>query len=187
VWRGAGGESIAADRLLKKLERYERQEAHMAKPIPDGYRTATPYLTIKGAAQAIEFYKRAFGAQEGGRMTGPDGKSVMHAEIKIGDSMLMLSDEFPQMGSRSPETLGGTTGAIFLYVPDVDSAFKRAVDAGARAIMPPTDMFWGDRFGKLVDPFGHEWAMATHKEDLTPEEIRKRGAAAMAAMSESCA
>jgi PhnB protein len=181
----AGSRGIDPRRpLVDKAELNERQEAHMAKPIPDGYRTATPYLTIKGAAQAIEFYKRAFGAQEGGRMTGPDGKSVMHAEIRIGDSMLMLSDEFPQMGSRSPETLGGTTGSIFLYVPDVDTAFKRAVDAGAKAIMPPTDMFWGDRFGKLVDPFGHEWAMATHKEDLTPEEIRRRGAAAMAAMSQ---
>ena len=154
----------------------------MAKPIPDGYRTVTPYLTVKGGAQAVEFYKRAFGAQEGERMTGPDGKSVMHTELKIGDSMIMLSDELPQMGSRSPETLGGTTGSIFLYVPDVDAAFKRAVDAGAKATMPPTDMFWGDRFAKLTDPFGHEWAMATHKEDLSHEEIRKRGAAAMAAM-----
>jgi PhnB protein len=106
----------------------------------------------------------------------------MHAELRIGDSLVMLSDEFPQMGPRSPESLGGTTASIFLYVPDVDAAFKRAVDAGARAIMPPTDMFWGDRFGKLADPFGHEWAMATHKEDLSPEEIRQRGAAAMAAM-----
>jgi len=154
----------------------------MTKPIPDGYRTVTPYLTVKGAAQAIDFYKRAFNAQEIERMTGPDGKSVMHAEVRIGDSNVMLSDEFPQMGSRSPETLGGTTGSLFLYVPDVDAAFQRAVDAGAKAVMPPADMFWGDRFGKLVDPFGHEWGMATHKEDLSPEEIRKRGAAAMASM-----
>jgi PhnB protein len=156
----------------------------MAKAIPDGYRTVTPYLTVKGAAQAIEFYKRAFGARESERMTGPDGKSVMHAEIQIGDSLVMLSDEFPQMGSRSPQTLGGTTAAIFLYVPDVDAAFQQAVDAGAKAIMPPADMFWGDRFGKLVDPFGHHWAMATHKEDLSDEEIRKRGAAAMASMGQ---
>jgi PhnB protein len=154
----------------------------MVKPIPDGYRTVTPYLTLKGAARAIEFYKRAFGAQEVARMTGPDGESVMHAELRIGDSVVMLSDELPQMGSRSPETLGGTTGAILLYVPDVDVAFRRAVDAGAKALMAPADMFWGDRFGKLVDPFGHEWAMATHKEDLSPEAIRERGAAAMAAM-----
>jgi PhnB protein len=154
----------------------------MAKAIPDGYHTVTPYITVKGAAQAIDFYTRAFGARESARMTAPDGKHVMHAEIRIGDSIVMLSDESPQMGNRSPQTLGGTTASIFLYVPDVDTAFKRAVDAGARAIMPPTDMFWGDRFGKLADPFGHEWAMATHKEDLDPEEIRKRGAAAMASM-----
>jgi PhnB protein len=157
----------------------------MAKPIPDGYRTVTPYLTVKGAAQAIDFYKRAFGAQEIERMTGPDGKSVMHAEIKIGDSIVMLTDEMPQMGTRSPQTLGGTTASVFLYVPDVDSAFKRAVDAGAKATMPPADMFWGDRFGKLVDPFGHEWGMATHKEDLSPEEVRKRAAAAMASMGKA--
>jgi PhnB protein len=154
----------------------------MAKTIPDGYRTVTPYITVKGAAQAIDFYKRAFGAKEGERMMDPEGKLVMHAEIKIGDSPVMLSDECPGMGPRSPHTLGGTTASLFLYVPDVDTAFKRAVDAGAKAIMPPADMFWGDRFGKLTDPFGHEWAMATHKEDLSPEEIRKRGAAAMASM-----
>ena len=153
----------------------------MAKSIRDGFRTVTPYLTVKGAAQAIEFYKRAFGAQEVQRMNGPDGKTVMHAEIKIGDSIVMLADEFPQ-GSRSPQTLGGTTAGIFLYVPDVDSAFKKAVDAGAKATMPPADMFWGDRFGKLADPFGHEWSMATHKEDLTREEIEKRGKAFMASM-----
>jgi PhnB protein len=157
----------------------------MAKPIPDGYRTVTPYLTVTGAAQALDFYKRAFGAQEVERMTGPDGQSVMHAEIRIGDSIVMLSDEFPQMGSRSPQTLGATTASVFLYVPDVDTAFQRAIDAGAKVTMAPTDMFWGDRFGKLVDPFGHEWGMATHKEDLGPEEIRKRGAAAMASMCTS--
>ncbi len=154
----------------------------MAKPIPDGYRTVTPYITVHGAAQAIDFYKRAFGAQEVERMTGPDGKSVMHAEIRIGDSVVMLSDESPQSGTRSPQALGGTTGSIFLYVPDVDAAFKRAIDAGAKPVMPPADMFWGDRFGKLVDPFGHHWGMATHKEDLSPEEIRRRGVAFMASM-----
>lgn len=155
------------------------------KPIPDGYRTVTPYLTLTRAAEAIEFYGRAFGAREGARMTGPDGTSVMHAELRIGDSVVMLSDEFPQGGPRSPETLGGTTASVFLYVPDVDAAFKRAVDAGAKPLMPPTDMFWGDRFAKLADPFGHEWAMATHVEDLSHEEIRTRGAAAMAAMCAS--
>jgi PhnB protein len=154
------------------------------KPIPDGHRTVTPYLTLEGAAQAIDFYERAFGAHEEGRMNSPDGTSVIHAEIRIGDSMVMLSDEFPGMGPRSPQALGGTTASIFLYVPDVDAAFKRGVDAGAKAVMPPTDMFWGDRFGKLVDPFGHQWAMATHKEDLSHEEIQKRGAAAMASMGQ---
>jgi PhnB protein len=157
----------------------------MAKPIREGFRTVTPYLTVKGAAQAIDFYKRAFGAQEVERMAGPDGKSVMHAEIKIGDSIVMLSDEMPQAGTQAPQTLGGTTASIFLYVADVDTAFKRAIDAGAKGVTPPADMFWGDRFGKLVDPFGHHWGMATHKQDLSPEEIHKRGAAAMAAMSKS--
>ena len=147
------------------------------KPIPDGHPTVTPYLTLKDAAQAIDFYRRAFGADEEGRMNSPDGKSVIHAEIRIGDSMVMLSDEFPGMGPRSPQALGGTTASIFLYVPDVEAAFKRAVDAGAKGVMPPADIFWGD-------PFGHQWAMATHKEDLSREEIQKRGAAAMASMGQ---
>jgi PhnB protein len=155
----------------------------MAKPIPQGFHTVTPYITVKGAAQAIDFYKRAFGAEEVERVPGPDGKSVMHAEVKIGDSIVMLSDEFPQAGSRSPQTLGGSTGYLFLYVPDVDAAFKRAVDAGAKPTMPLADMFWGDRFGKVADPFGHEWGLATHQEDLTPEEIHKRGQAEMAKMA----
>jgi PhnB protein len=155
----------------------------MAKPIPDGYHTVTPYITVKGAARAIDFYKRAFGAQEIERMMDPEGKLVMHAEIRIGDSVVMISDEFPQGSCVSPQTLGGSAVSLFLYVADVDAAFKRAVDAGARSGMAPTDMFWGDRFGKLTDPFGHEWAMATHKEDLSAEEIKKRGAAAMAAMA----
>ena len=143
------------------------------KPIPEGYHTLTPYLTIRGAGQAIDFYKRAFGARERMRMPAPDGK-VMHAEIQIGDSILMVSDEFPEMGSKSPQTLGGSPGSIFLYVDDVDKTFQRAVDAGAQPRMAVADMFWGDRFGRLVDPFGHEWGIATHKEDLTPEEIARR-------------
>jgi PhnB protein len=155
----------------------------MAKPIPQGFHTVTPYITVKGAAQAIDFYKRAFGAEEVERIPGPDGKSVMHAEVKIGDSIVMLSDELPQAGSRSPQTLGGSTGYLFLYVSDVDAAFKRAVDAGAKGAMPPADMFWGDRFGKVADPFGHEWGLATHKEDLSPDEIRRRGQAEMAKMA----
>ena len=154
----------------------------MAKPIPDGYHSVTPYLTVRGAAQAIDFYKRAFGAQERERMPGPDGKSVMHAELRIGDSVVMLSDEFPGMGARSPQSLGGTHGYLFLYVEDVDTAWERAVSAGAKVTMPLADMFWGDRFGKLQDPFGHEWGLASHKEDVSPEEIGKRAQAAFAQM-----
>ncbi len=152
-------------------------------PVPAGYRTVTPYLSVSDAAQAIEFYVRAFGAEEKARIAGPGGK-LMHAEIKIGDSMVMLSDEFPGMGScRSPQSLGGSTGYIFLYVPDVDPAFRRAVDAGAKVEMPLMDMFWGDRFGKVIDPFGHTWGMASHKEDLTPDEMERRQREAMAAMA----
>jgi uncharacterized glyoxalase superfamily protein PhnB len=118
-------------------------------------------------------------------MPGPDGKSIMHAEIKIGDSRIFLSEEFPEMGCRSPESLGGTASSLHLYVEDVDAAFKRAVAAGAQVKMPVADMFWGDRFGKLIDPFGHEWGMATHKEDLTPEEIRERANVFFAQMAKS--
>lgn len=149
------------------------------KPIPDGYHTATIYLTIRGTDQAIEFYKKAFGAEELVRMPGPDGKSVMHAEIRIGDSMIMMGEEMPGAQGKclSPATLKGSTAGVMLYVADVDASFKRAVDAGATAVMPPQDMFWGDRFGSLVDPFGHQWSIATHKEDVAPEEMGKRQAA----------
>ena len=156
---------------------------NQVKSIPDGFHTATPYLTVSDAGRAIEFYKKAFGAQEISRMEGPPGK-IGHAEIKIGDSIVMLSDEMPGSSGRSPRSLGGTTVNIFLYVKDVDSAFNQAVAAGAKSEMPVADMFWGDRFGKLVDPFGHSWSMATHKEDVAPEEIRKRGQAAMAKMGQ---
>jgi PhnB protein len=146
----------------------------MAKvaPIPPGHHTATPYLTVDDCARAIDFYKKAFGAQEIMRMQGPGGK-IGHAEIKIGDSVVMLSDEMGG-GNRAPKSLGGTTAAVFLYLEDVDTFYKRAVDAGAKADMPPADMFWGDRFGRLTDPFGHAWAMATHTEDVAPEEMRTR-------------
>ncbi len=147
------------------------------KAVPEGYRTVTPYLVCKGAAKAIEFYNKAFDAKTIVNMPGPGG-AVMHAELKIGDSMIMLSDEFPQQGAKSPQTLGGTPVSIFLYVPDVDATFKQATGAGCKADMPPTDMFWGDRFGKVTDPFGHSWAMATHKEDVAPEEMGKRAKAA---------
>ena len=143
------------------------------KPIPDGYHTLTPYLCIKGAAQAIEFYKKAFGAEEKVRMAGPNG-AVMHAELRIGDSMLMLSDAI-----QDPPSLS----SLFLYVADVDAAFSRATAAGCSVNMPLADQFWGDRFGKLVDPFGIRWAMATHKEDVPPAEMGKRAKAAMEQMA----
>ena len=147
------------------------------KAIPDGYYSLTPYLVISGAAEAIEFYKEAFGAVEQIRMPGPDGR-VMHAELKIGNSVLMLSDESPDRGYLSPKTIGGSGSSIMFYTDDVDATFKQANDAGATTEMPPTDMPWGDRMGNLRDPFGHSWAIATHKEDLSPAEIEKRMQAA---------
>jgi PhnB protein len=154
----------------------------MTKPIPEGYHTVTPYLAVDGAADAIEFYKKAFGAQETLRMDGPDG-SIAHAEIKIGDSLVMLSDPFPQSTVKPPNALGGTSASVFLYVEDADEVVKQAVDAGATVTMELQDQFWGDRFGSISDPFGHTWSVATHVEDLTPEEIAERGKAAMAAMA----
>jgi PhnB protein len=148
-------------------------------PIPKGYRTVTPYLVCRGAADAIDFYKKAFGAKEMLRMPMPDGK-LAHAEIRIGDSIVMLGDETPAMGSSAPQTIGGTAVHIFLYVKDVDKAFAQATAAGARAEMPPMNMFWGDRYCKLADPFGHKWSMATHIEDVPPKEMARRGAEAMA-------
>lgn len=148
------------------------------KPIPDGYRTATPYLIIKGAADAIEFYKRAFGATELLRMADPQGR-VGHAEIKIGDSVIMLADEHPAMGYRGPRSLGGSSVSILLYLEDVDGVFERAVKAGAKAQRPVADQFYGDRSGTLEDPFGHVWTVATHVEDVSPEEMQRRAEAAM--------
>lgn len=145
------------------------------KAVPDGYHTVTPAITVRGAAEAIEFYKKAFGAVETVRFPGPDGHSVMHAEIRIGDSAVMLGDEFPNMGGKAPTTLGGTCSNLMLYVEDVDAAFQKAVAAGARADMPPADMFWGDRYAKVTDPFGHSWSLGTHIEDVTPEECARRG------------
>ena len=148
------------------------------KSTPDGYHTATPYLIIKGAAAGIEFYKRAFGATELFRMDAPGGK-IGHAEIKIGDSPIMLADEHPNMGYRGPQTLGGTPVSIMLYVEAVDTMFDRAIAAGAKVRQAVKDQFYGDRSGTLEDPFGHVWTIATHKEDLTPEEIGKRAEAWM--------
>jgi PhnB protein len=153
------------------------------KAIPEGYHTLTPYLTVRDAARAIEFYKKAFGAEDRGAMKGPDGK-IMHAELKIGDSIIMLADEFPQYGAVSPETVGGSSSGLHIYVEDVDAAFDRAVKAGAVTEMPVADMFWGDRYGKLKDPFGHKWSIATHTADLSVEEMKKGMEDAMAQMKE---
>src|SRR5260370_33769663 len=147
-----------------------------AKPIPEGYHTATPYLIIKDAAQAIEFYKKAFGATEVIRFAQPDGK-IGHAEIKVGDSHIMLADEFPEMGARSPQSFGGSPVSILLYVEDVDAVFTQAVAAGAAVQRPVADQFYGDRTGGVKDPFGHMWYIATHVEDVSPEEMKKRAAA----------
>jgi PhnB protein len=156
----------------------------MAKPIPEGYRTVTPYLVLDDAASAIDFYKTAFGAKERMRMEAPGGK-IGHAEIEIGDSMVMISDSFPQSTTKSPRELGGTTAGVFLYVEDVDAVTQKAVDAGATVTMEVADQFWGDRFGSITDPFGHSWSIATHVEDVPPEEMAERAKEAMAAMSSS--
>jgi PhnB protein len=142
-------------------------------PVPAGYHTATPYLVVRGAAQALEFYKQAFGAVEHVRMDGPGG-SIMHAEIKIGDSMIMLGDEHPEMGAKSPAAYGGSPVSILLYVPDVDALTKQALAAGAKEERPVTDQFWGDRMGSIVDPFGHKWSIATHTEDVSEAETARR-------------
>ncbi len=143
------------------------------KPIPEGYHTVTPYIIVDRASEAIEFYKKAFGAKELDRMEAPGGK-IMHAEIKIGDSPIMLADEHPEMGARSPKAIGGSPITIHMYVDDVDKVFNQAIAAGAKAERPVQDMFYGDRSGSVVDPYGHKWYISTHKEDLTKEEIAKR-------------
>jgi PhnB protein len=153
-------------------------------PIPEGYHTVTPYLAVDDAAEAIEYYKKAFGAQERVRMNTPDGK-IGHAELEIGDSLVMLSDPFPQASTKPPRELGGTTASVFMYVEDVDAVVKQAVDAGATIEMEIANQFWGDRFGTVADPFGHLWSIATHVEDVPPEEMAERAKAAMAAMSSS--
>jgi PhnB protein len=144
------------------------------KRVPDGFHTITPHIEVRGAAKAIEFYKKAFGAVEIVRNVGPDGRLIMHAQLKIGDSMLLLHDEFAEAGGQSPQTLEGSPVTIHLYVEDADAAFKRAVEAGATVAMPIQDTFWGDRYGQLVDPFGHNWSIGSKIEQLDPAEIRKR-------------
>jgi uncharacterized glyoxalase superfamily protein PhnB len=174
----------------KKAKIKVKVKAKKAKPaasvakrgVPAGFSTVTPHLVVRDAAQAIEFYKKAFGAKETVRMPGPGGK-IMHAEIKIGDSHLFLADEMPEWGSKSPLTLGGTGTTISLYVEDADAVYNQALAAGAQIKMPLADQFWGDRYGKLLDPYGHEWGVATHLEDLSPGEMKKRQEAAMAQMA----
>lgn len=146
------------------------------KPIPDEYPRVTPYLIVDGASAAIEFYARVFGASERMRMPGPDGK-IGHAELQLGDSMIMLADEYPEMDQRSPKTIGGTPVTLSVYVEDVDDTFDRAVQAGAKALRPVEDQFYGDRAGQFEDPFGHRWSIATHVEDVPPEEMAKRAEA----------
>ncbi len=143
------------------------------KPIPEGYHTITPYLVVRDGAEAIAFYQKAFGALERFRLPGPDGKSVMHGELQIGDSIFFLGAETPASECKSPATLRGTAVELYLYVEDVDAAYRRAVAAGAKEVMPVQEMFWGDRMGSLEDPFGHRWSVATHIKDLSPEEVTK--------------
>jgi PhnB protein len=152
------------------------------KPVPEGYNTVNPYIAVDDAAKAIEFYKRAFGAKERVKMEGPPGK-IAHAEIEIGDSVIMLSDPFPQSPVKTPKELGGITGSVMLYVEDVDEFVQQAVDAGAKITMPVENQFWGDRFGRVEDPFGHNWQIATHVEDVAPDEMAKRAEEAMASFA----
>jgi PhnB protein len=152
------------------------------QPVPEGYHTVTPYLAVDDAARAIEYYTQAFGAKELVRMDAPGGK-IGHAELEIGDSRIMLSDPFPQASTRPPKELGGSSFSVMMYVEDVDAAVKRAVDAGATVTMEPADQFWGDRFGTVTDPFGHVWGLATHVEDVPPDEMAERMKKAMSQMA----
>lgn len=144
-------------------------------PIPEGYPRVSPYLYVNGANEALDFYAKVFGAAERARMPGPEGK-ILHAELEVGDSIIMLSDEFEQFGNRSPKSIGGTPVLISLYVEDVDDTFNRAVEMGAKSIQPVQDQFYGDRSGQFEDPFGHRWSVASHVEDVSPEEMAKRAA-----------
>jgi len=161
--------------------RKPKSQKKKVEAVPKAYGSVTPHLVIRGCARAIEFYRKAFGARELSRMPGPDGK-VLHAEIKIGDTIVMMADESPDTGDLSPQSVGGTSVGLMLYVPDCDAVFARAIAAGATARMPPADMFWGDRYGQLVDPFGHKWSIGTHTLDMTPKEMARAGAEWMAKM-----
>ena len=155
----------------------------MARAVPEGFNTVSAYLIVKDAKEAIDFYQKAFGAESGVRMPGPDGQGTMHAELRIGNSTVMLTDENPQWGLKSPSTLGGTAAGLHLYVDDADKAFQRAIDAGCTVKAPLMDAFWGDRFGMVDDPYGHQWGIATHVEDVAPEDMAKRAAAFFADMA----
>ena len=154
----------------------------MTKAIPEGFHSVTPMFVFKDARKAIEFYKRAFGAQERFAMPGPDGKGVMHAEVRIGTSIIMMGEENPQQPCKSAETIGGSPVSFYIYLENVDEAFRIALEAGAEARMPVEDMFWGDRVGTVQDPFGYNWTLATHIKDLTPQEIQEGAQAAFAQM-----
>jgi len=167
--------------MAKKAKRAKKparpKPARKVQAIPKGYHTLTTGFCVRGAVQAIDFYKRAFGAKERMRLMKPDGTTVAHAELKIGDSLFMLGEEDAAMGSRSAQTLGGTPVNLYLYVAGVDAAVERALAAGAKPVMPATDMFWGDRIGSVEDPYGQKWTLATHKEDVAPREMQKRAEA----------
>ena len=152
------------------------------KHVPEGFNTVSTYLIVKNAQEALDFYQKAFGAELRYRMRGPDGKSTMHAEMRLGNSTVMLTDENPQWGTKSPATLGGTPASLHVYVDNADKLFDRAVKAGCTVKAPLMDAFWGDRYGKLTDPFGHEWGIATHKEDVSPDEMERRAAEWFASM-----
>ena len=155
------------------------------KPIPEGFHSITPYLIVRGAAEAIEFYKRAFGARERFRLPGPDGKGIGHAEIIIGDSIVMLADETPGFPQKAPPSIGGTPVNFAFYVEDVDAVFEQAIQAGATVVRPVKDMFYGDRVGCLSDPFGHQWSIMTHQEEVSPEEMARRLPAEYAKMAQA--
>src|SRR5262245_32956153 len=167
-------------RVGSQLQHEDWTMANNGKWIPEGHHQIVPHIVVRGAAQAIAYYERAFGAEELCRHTDPNSNLVMHAEVRIGDSRLFLHDEFPQMGSLSPQGLNGTPVTIHLWVDDVDTVFDRAVQAGAQVIMPVSDQFWGDRFGMLTDPFGHRWSLATHLREVSPEELKQAAAGACA-------
>ena len=168
-----------ARRAMKARSKSKAKTTKRVAAVPPGFRTVTPHLVVRGGKNAIAFYKAAFGAKEKLVMPGPDG-GVAHAELRIGDSLVMLGDEMPAMGAAAPPTVGGSPVHIFMYVPNVDKVFDQAVKAGAKVTMPLTNMFWGDRYGKLEDPFGHKWNLATHIEDVSPREMGKRAAQAAA-------